>query len=151
MTDDFEKYQLGDTHTSVGVRFEMWRAAVREFKESPIIGLGFERRSEFRKELRKEGYIVSLDGTGSAHSDFFDAISKRGIIGLIASTALYLIPVIMIFRKFLKSEGSEIYILGLCLVFIYAINGLTETFLYRHNSAMLYICLLYTSPSPRDS
>ena len=143
--DNIYAYQQGSKNTSVGLRFEMWRAAVREFQQSPVIGLGFTRRGEYREQLIDEGYLVSSDGSGSAHNEFFDALSKRGLLGVLAILMLYMVPAWIFLRQFLHSKSKEqkaVSIAGLCMVTVYVMAGLTERFLFHHTGAMFYAFLI---------
>ncbi len=128
--------------SSSGVRFEIWRAAIREFQEAPLLGLGSEdKRSEFRKQLIKEGYFVSTDGSGSTHSEFFDAMAKRGIVGIVAILLLYLLPLIYFIKQYFSIQDPRSRLLctsGAVFVTVFIISGLTERFLFHHVGAMFY-------------
>lgn len=127
--------------SSSGQRFEMWRAAIREFQEAPLLGLGIEKRSEFRQQLISEGYFVNPDGAGSTHSELFDGMAKRGVIGIIALLLLYLVPLVSFVRQYLASPDYQSRLLctsGIAFVIVFMISGLTERFLYHHVGAMFY-------------
>ena len=134
-----EKEQL--SASSSGLRFEMWRAAVREFQEAPLLGLGTEKRSDFRRQLISEGYFVSTDGAGSAHSELFDGMAKRGSIGIIAILLLYLVPLVFFIKQYIVSQDDQRRLLctsGITFVIVFMVSGLTERFLYHHVGAMFY-------------
>ena len=142
---NLEAYQEGNKNTSVGLRFEMWRAAIREFQESPLIGLGYKKRGEYREQLIQEGFLVSNDGSGSAHNEFFDAMGKRGLLGILAVLSLYFIPTWIFLTSYLSTRSREtkiVAITGLSIVLVYFIAGLTERFLFHHTGAMFYIFLV---------
>ena len=127
--------------SSSGQRFEMWRAAIREFQEAPLLGLGIEKRSEFRQQLIAEGYFVSPDGASSTHSEFFDGMAKRGVVGIIAILLLYLVPLIFFINRYISSQDYQQRLLctsGIAFVLVFMISGLTERFLYHHVGAMFY-------------
>ena len=143
--DDLYAYQAGMKNTSVGLRFELWRAAIREFEQSPVIGLGIKRRSEFQEQLIDEGYLVSKDGSGSVHSEFFDALSKRGMLGILAILMLYLIPGWIFIHQLKGGQSKErlaVCLAGLCMITVYVMAGLTERFLFHHIGAMFYAFLI---------
>gem|GEM_PF-3215820 len=130
---------------SVGIRLELWRAALREFQKSPLIGLSFKERSRFDQQLKNEGYCFDFhektDGTGSAHSEFFDALAKRGLLGVIAIFLLYLIPArhfVRCWRQCVSHADKAVPAVGLAMVTVYAFAGLTERFLFAHAEAMFY-------------
>ena len=127
--------------SSSGLRFEMWRAAVREFQEAPLLGLGTEKRSEFRRQLISEGYFVSTDGAGSTHSELFDGMAKRGSVGIIAIVLLYFVPLVFFIRQYIVSQDDQRRLLstsGITFVVVFMVSGLTERFLYHHVGAMFY-------------
>lgn len=136
----------GEDGNSVGMRLEMWRAAVRAFQESPLTGLSFKERAGFNRQLIGEGYgLVPGDGTGSAHNEVFDALSKRGLLGLVAILLLYLVPArhfLRCWRQCRQSADKAIPAAGLAVIAVYAVSGLTERFLYSHREAMFYAFML---------
>lgn len=136
---DIANYISGDTTTSLGTRFELWRGAFIIFKESPIIGIGEKAYTERLKELIDSG-VIKPAIVSHAHNDFLDALAKNGIIGLIAIIFLYVAPLYL----FLNSQNS-IDINHLCLnaagctfCTCYMSFGLSQSFLLHNSGVMVY-------------
>ena len=99
--ENITSYINGETDTSVGLRFEMWKAAIYMFKESPLLGVGGSQAKNIRKELAEKGYIsVNAVDFSTAHNEYLEALAERGIVGLVFLLGLYLIPLKLFLRKF---------------------------------------------------
>ena len=87
------------------------------------------------------------------HSDYFDALSSRGIMGLLALFALLGVPAIYFVRA-LKNQGDTSHAVGLAgllLVCGFAICGLTDTvFIHSMNISwyVIYVALFMALLKP---
>lgn len=91
--NDIRLYKEGDVDTSLGARFEMWRAASQLIQQKPLFGWGevnYEAGMLILVEQSKADEIVAQ--FGHPHNEVLNAMSKRGLPGLAALLALYLIP-----------------------------------------------------------
>lgn len=98
---DVQQYNDGtNKFTSVGLRFEMWKAALIMFKESPLVGVGEYGSIAIKEELIAQGFILPevLDFT-HAHNEFINALGLTGIIGFALLLAVYLVPLRLFLRK----------------------------------------------------
>ena len=80
------------------------------------------------------------------HSDYFDALSSRGVVGLAALLALFLVPAAYFLRAVKNSENTShaVGLAGLLLVCGFAIFGLTDTvFIHSMNISwyVIYVAL----------
>lgn len=136
--------QEGQT-TSIGARFEMWKGAAQMFIERPIQGWGRTGYNERMDELVEEGVVhPHVANFGHAHNEFLDAAAKRGIIGLLAVLALYLVPM-RLFAKHLKAPDLELRsfaVAGVLLPVAYFDFGLSQVFLAHNSGVMVYAFLL---------
>ncbi len=144
--DDVERYISGENRTSsVGARFEMWRGATRLFLERPLIGWGESGYSDGMARLAEEGVIDPVaTHWGHAHNEFIDASAKRGLIGLVALLALYLVPM-RLFAKNLAHpdlEDRSLAVAGVLLSVAYIDFGLSQVFMAHNNGAMMFAFLL---------
>lgn len=132
---DITKYVGGENiDTSVGIRFQLWRGSWVLFKEHPIFGVG---REEFYpnalQELAKRRVITQqASDFGHSHNEFIYNMATLGILGLIATLAIFLIPGYF-FLQAIRHSDREIKTAGsmglaLCLGFI--VFGLTEAILF---------------------
>lgn len=98
---DVVKYDTGvDKKTSVGLRFEMWKAALVMFKSSPFIGVGEYGSVSVKAKIVEEG-IVSKEvlGYSHAHNEYINALGLNGIVGFIFLMGIYLIPLKLFLKK----------------------------------------------------
>jgi O-antigen ligase len=130
---------------SVGLRLEMWKAALIIFAKNPILGSGprsFERRTQ---QLIDSGSISAYaKGFKHAHNDYLTVLASRGILGLIFFLAVIVLPVFLFLRSYQKSTEQEDVpaLFGLVVSVTYMIFGLSETMFDRMMSVMLYLLLV---------
>lgn len=98
--DDIQLYLLGETNTSVGLRFEMWKGAVYLFSEAPILGVGEYGSRPLKAELARQG-LMSLEATqfDHLHNEFFNTMALKGVVGLAILILLYLVPLKLFISK----------------------------------------------------
>jgi len=87
------------------------------------------------------------------HSDYFDALSSRGVVGLVALLALFLVPAAYFLRAVKNPEDTShaVGLAGLLLVCGFAIFGLTDTvFIHSMNISwyVIYIALFMALLKP---
>jgi len=143
----FGEYRYTLMNTSVGQRFEMWRAAWHMFLEHPLLGIGTGAFYEEAQQMTHRGLIVPAAAQyDHPHSDFFDALSSRGMLGLLALFALLGVPAIYFLRALKSPEDTShaVGLAGLLLVCGFAIFGLTDTvFIHSMNISwyVIYVAL----------
>lgn len=139
-------YISGENRTSsVGGRFEMWRGAAHLIQEKPIVGWGSSGYEQRMSDLAEQGVIPrEIVQYGHAHNEFVDAFAKRGIIGLIALLALYLVPMLL-FVRHLQAKNlatRAVATAGVLLPVTYLGFGLSQVFLTHNSGVMMYAFLL---------
>lgn len=98
--EDVKIYLKGDTDTSVGLRFEMWKASWYMFTQKPLLGVGASQSKKIRESLADEGYISkNAVNFATAHNEYLEALSERGIVGLLFLLGLYLVPMKLFLKK----------------------------------------------------
>ncbi|MBI3359277.1 MAG: O-antigen ligase family protein [Nitrospirae bacterium] len=127
---DVQQYQSGHKGTSVGLRFELWRASGRIFLDHPILGVG------------KTGFIAAIQNLASskvidpetvklhsAHNDFLDILAKRGLAGLLSFLLIFIVPVRQFMRTLQQGSGLQkpFGMAGLILTLCFLTFSLTET------------------------
>ena len=143
--DDIQQYlEQGNGSTSVGARFDMWKSVFIMVQEKPILGWGTQGAPQKRHQLAEQGIISQYAGQFThAHNQYLDDLSKRGIVGLVAFLAIFVIPL----RRFmlgLKSDSAEtklIATLGTLHVLAVMIYCLSQSF-FTHNSGNLFYFFL---------
>ncbi len=106
--DDIMHYLDGNSSTSSGLRFEMWRSGYAAFKEKPILGWGeqnfYQRQKELVDELQFNPLILTFN---HLHNQYVEELAKRGIIGL-ASLLLLFVVTMRLFFKRLRSPNDKV-------------------------------------------
>lgn len=145
---DVSQYMSGENRaTSVGARFEMWRGAAHLIQEKPLTGWGSNGYAQAMSQLGSDGIIHQEAAQyDHPHNEFIDALAKRGLIGLAALLALYLIPMRLFARQLQAKNLSTraIATAGVLLPVTYIDFGLTQSFLTHNSGVMMYAFLLAT-------
>lgn len=143
MVSDIKYYQEGNLDTSVGIRWQLYGAAVEIFSEHPIVGVGpngFAQKMQPMQEAGKLTPEAANIGQGEVHNDILSKAAGMGLFGLISILALYVIPFRMFWKATLASRRSvkRAGILGITFVCSIGIFGLTVEFLNLTMAAAFY-------------
>lgn len=144
---DVSLYLSGESQTSsVGARFEMWKGAMHLIQERPLVGWGSNGYHDAMLELSEEGVVDRqvAQRYDHAHNEFLDAAAKRGVIGLMALLALYLVPMTLFARQVdaANLEVRSLAVAGVLLPVAYIDFGLTQTLMEHNSGVMMYAFLL---------
>lgn len=130
--------------TSLGARFDMWKSAILMAQEKPILGWGVQGVSEKRKLQYEQGLISHYASQfNHAHSQFFDDLSKRGILGLLALLAVFLIPLRFFIRQ-LSTDNTALKctaLLGIVHIISVMFYCVSQGF-FSHNSGNIFYFFL---------
>lgn len=136
--------QKDNGSTSLGARFHMWKSSILMAKEKPILGWGIQGVSEKRKLQYEQGLISEYASQfNHAHNQFFDDLSKRGILGLIALLGIFLVP-LRFFMTYINSENLKlkcVALLGTTHIISVMFYGLSQGF-FSHNSGNIFYFFL---------
>ncbi len=137
----------GGAHTSVGLRFEMWRAAMQAIVESPWIGVGLNGFHDYLNHFSAQGKMVGEAASfDHAHNEFLHTWATAGTVGLVGLLAVFFLPLKM-FLSACKSDDMELKALaasGVLLVTGFATFCLTDSLLFVRHSTNFYFALLVT-------
>jgi O-antigen ligase len=141
---DVVKYDTGvDKKTSIGLRFEMWKAALIMFKGSPFIGVGEYGSVSVKTKIVEEG-IVSKEvlGYSHAHNEYINALGLNGIVGFIFLMGIYLIPLKLFLKKirqYPENWNVKSYAMAGALVpMSYMDFGLSQVMFSHNIGVMMY-------------
>jgi O-antigen ligase len=148
--EDYQgEYSLTIAATSIGKRFEMWRAAWRLFLSHPLLGVGTGAYQAKTNELIQKSviapFIASYD---HPHNDYLDALSSRGILGFMMLIAILLFPITRFLQATRCQEQAKhaIGLAGVLTVAGFAIYALTDT-IFIHSMMItwyiVYMALFY--------
>lgn len=137
-------FQENNGSTSAGARLDMWKGAILMAQEKPIFGWGVQGVDEKHKEQYEQGLISQYAASfNHAHNQYFDDLSKRGILGLFALLGIFLVP-LCFFIKHLKSTNLELKLaslLGAVHVISVMFYCCTQGF-FSHNSGNVFYFFL---------
>lgn len=139
--NDIALYRDGNSETSLGARFEMWQGATKLFLQKPIIGWGGNNYDAAMRELVDAGEAHPfVTNFGHPHNEILDAAAKRGLVGLVALLALYLVP-LRLFAGGLQSPDltqRSLATAGTLLSVAYIDFGLSQAFFAHNSGVMIY-------------
>ena len=133
-------FQQNNGSTSVGARFDMWKSVMLMTQEKPIFGWGVQGVSEKRKLQYEQGLISQYAAAfNHAHNQYFDDLSKRGALGLLALLGVFLVP-LRFFIWHLKSVDLELKLVSL-LGAVHIVSVMFYCFsqgFFSHNSGNIF-------------
>ncbi len=131
---DVNSFETGQRDTSVGVRWQLYKAAVEVFVRHPIFGVGPEGFAAEMKPMAEAGKLTAMAadlGKGEVHNDILSKAAGMGIFGLLAILAVYFIP-LKLFWRAAHSTNESIKrggLMGVMFVSGFVVYGLTVEFL----------------------
>jgi O-antigen ligase len=83
----------GTADEPIGIRLELWHAAIEIFRANPLAGVGPRGFEPALLELHQQGRISEIaSGYAHAHNDMLHALATLGIPGLLAVAATCMAP-----------------------------------------------------------
>lgn len=139
--DDIRLYQHGDSDTSLGARFEMWKAASQLALMKPVFGWGETGYGAGLILLVEQGRANEVvTKFGHPHNEVLNAAAKRGVVGLLTLLALYFVP-LRLFAGGLRAPDLSVRALataGTLLPVAYIDFGLSQAFFSHNSGVMIY-------------
>ena len=142
---DIELYQQGNSNTSIGARFEMWRFAWLEGSSHPVFGPGTAQM------LADKASWPTISQFGHMHNEYLDAFARRGAVGLAIILYLFLVPLYYYRRhgKPADTDAAALRLAGSAHILLYSGFSMTQAALYSHNSGFLFfalpLCMMYAA------
>jgi len=131
-----------DKMNSTTIRLDMWKGGWLSFVDSPILGQGYEQRLDFHNSLVKKGKLKREmhKGKSSLHNELINTMAKKGLLGIIATSLLYLLPLLLFYRA-VKANNKNYYasLNGAFIVFSFVIIGFTEAPLMGTFTSTFYV------------
>lgn len=130
LINDLAAWSHGQTDTSLGIRLQLWKAALYLFWQHPLFGVGPDGFAQMMAPLSQSGFISETAaelGRGEVHNDILASMARLGIFGLLSILAIYLVP-LAFFLKTVRSTDSlkrGAAQMGVCLVLGFVVFGLT--------------------------
>ena len=138
---DIHAYEAGQANTSVGIRFQLWKAATLMLTRHPLAGVGRGKFHDTLQVIHAEG-VITQEATAfeHAHNEFLYNGATLGVLGIAALLALYLVPAAYFLRaalcddRILRTTGA----MGLTLCVGFMLFGLTEVMLIIAQTVVFY-------------
>lgn len=131
---DLSQFLGGNADTSIGIRFQLWKAAFHLIAQNPVFGAGADGFRAAMDGMSASGVITPVAagyGKGEVHNEILAHTVRFGIFGLASILAVYFVP----FAVFLRAARSKIRqqnvaaMMGMCVTLGFFVFGLTvETF-----------------------
>ncbi|WP_159064967.1 O-antigen ligase family protein [Thaumasiovibrio subtropicus] len=133
-------------HTSTELRLEMWLSGYHAFKSNPVFGAGFKSRKEIHNQLVDDGVLTMYkvrNGKESLHNEVINSLAKKGVVGLIIVSLLYLVP-LKLFWHYREEESDNRYLsyAGVLTVIGMVVIGFTEAPLMGISTSAYYAVLM---------
>lgn len=130
IASDIVRFSAGETATSLGERFLMWKAAVRMFLSNPLIGVGTgDYVPTMNSYIASGKFPQDLAQFNQPHNMYLFALATNGLLGL--SALLYIFYRSLKFAlPLMRSGGREklFAFLALATTVHFMIAGLTDSF-----------------------
>lgn len=122
------------TGTSVGARFEAWRAATEAFADRPALGVGWGNvQHAFAEQVASGERHPRIATFTHAHHQLLGTLASGGVVGAAALVALLAIPFRWCWREWRRrsetTDTSTTAAAGIMVLGSVAVFGLTETIL----------------------
>ncbi|MGE5625992.1 MAG: O-antigen ligase family protein [Bacillota bacterium] len=124
------EYRYALLQTSVGQRLEMWAVAWQMFARSPLTGVGTGAYMTEAQNMVDAGEAPVITAVyDHPHSEYLDALSSRGLLGLMAVLALLGVPAWLFSRAIASPDPARMGagLGGLLAAVGFGMFGLTET------------------------
>lgn len=136
---EFNRIESGDYSSSIGLRFQMWDAAIKIAQYNLWIGVESEHK-KILQDLAQQGELhpsIAKFNPDHYHNQFLENLTKMGIIGLVLTLLLFVTPIIYALKQRQQTDCGLVF----ALVTIYFIASLTDV-PFRHSETNLMYLLL---------
>jgi O-antigen ligase len=146
LEDVHQYFNGGPTDTSMGIRFELWRSALRLIEQHPLTGASIPavRASLEQQVAAKQAPAYVLDYE-HFHNEILQTLVYGGILGLIIWGSTLVAPFVFFQRQMRPGGGGRnaAALAGMLLVVSYFGFGLTEVIFWSVRSSMFYAMMLF--------
>ncbi|SJM91736.1 membrane hypothetical protein [Crenothrix polyspora] len=137
---EFLNINKNNFSTSIGTRFQMWRAAVIIFENNPVFGVGLNNFDDALLALYKQHSVPrSIIIYSHAHNEYLCALATGGIVGFTITLSLFFLPMSFFKTNYHESVWAKSGFWGVCLIVFFA---LTDCVFDRRMTVMTFIVLI---------
>jgi len=147
ISTDIVSYEHGSKDTPVGIRLQLYEAAVTVIERQPVFGLGDDGFADEMKSLAQKGQLTPLAaqfGEGETHNQLLAYSANYGLVGGVMLLAIYLVPIWYFWRRVNAPLNAtrRSALMGLAFVVSFLIFGMTvETFDLK-STVSFYVAVL---------
>lgn len=150
---DISQYQSGqNVDTSIGLRFQMWKASWLLFSQHPVFGVGREHYSNQVQALASQNKISPAAAHfAHSHNELLFNMAISGIFGLLASMAIYMAPAYYYLRdiRHADAEVRTAAAMGCVMCLCFFVYGFTDVMFFwtvlggfYTMAAAVFLCLI---------
>lgn len=144
---DVQMYRQGDTESSLGARFEVWRALAVIIPQKPYMGWSGAGYEEEKERLVASGaFTPSVTTLANTHNTFLEIWVLQGLLGLLPVLALLILSLVYFGRRLRSADPTAQYlaVCGVSLVGCFTIFSQTQIMLGRNNTLLFFTVSLIT-------
>lgn len=128
--------------TPIGIRVQLWSAAIIMFMDNPILGVGINNFSKTLKGLHQHGLVSdSAAHFSHAHNEFLCALASGGLVGFTLTVLLFVLPIKLFRRDYHVNLWAKAGFWSACLLSFFA---LTDCIFDRRMTTMAFAVLIST-------
>jgi O-antigen ligase len=86
--------------SSIGLRLEMYKSSIEAFEEKPLFGHGYLMGTKVTAKYVDESLENMVFGFVQLHSEYVTTLVEKGLIGLMATGFLLLLPLLVAIRNY---------------------------------------------------
>lgn len=136
---DLLSYERGQSETSLGLRFQMWKAAVDAFVANPLFGVGPTGFNAVLAARVQAGLgPPSLVGFFHAHNEVMHALATGGLIYLVGLIGAFWLPW-RYFRRVVATKASPAVRAGMALIVAFVVLGLSDSLFVHRTTLTVYV------------
>jgi len=129
-----------EIQSSAGERLEMWKAGLKAFKDSPLIGYGYRNSTAAAQNYTSQ----DIKQYTHLHSEYVTNLVSAGIIGLLSMLALLVIPLRYFLMSLHEDKAHQYCVAGILLCASYMSLGITHiAFGEEHINAFFVLLLAF--------
>ncbi len=142
---DLVLYANNNANTSSGYRLEMWKSALHTGIEHPLFGVGHDGVPAEKQTQIEQGLVTrGVLNFKRAHNQYLEELQTKGLIGVVALFALFLVPLRFFYRKLkvgCQLESSQLKAVSMmgCMHILMVMGfSLTQHYLAHHSGILVF-------------
>ena len=109
--------------TSIGIRLQLWKAALIMFENNPFIGVGLNNFGNELSTLNKMQLVSEMTTNYKhAHNEYLCALATGGIIGFTLTCLLFLVPIAIFKKDYQNNIWAKAGFWCVCLLSFFALT-----------------------------